>query len=222
MTTTADLDAIRASLLETFPNHPLCTPETEILIEGYPRSSNTFTIDMINVLSERTGTHRRTAHHTHNRRHVDLALGYGVPTVILVRRPLDAIVSYQIYSGRPVTACIADYVRFYEGLPEREGYIVGAFDEIVGDFNAFLARLNPIIARPVPLSTDLAADAATAHQRDLGRAEKVHGEHAMRRVGVPDARRDPLKAEIRDSVAAALDADPAPDRLYAAMMARRG
>ncbi len=53
-------------------------------------------------------------------------------------------------------------------------------------------------------------------------AEKVHGEHAMRRVGVPDARRDPLKAEVHDSVAEALAADPTADQLHAAMIAKRG
>ncbi|UOM34190.1 hypothetical protein [Acuticoccus sp. I52.16.1] len=220
--TSTDTDALRASLMETHPSHPICTPDTELLVEGYPRSSNTFTIDMLNVLAERSGGHRRTAHHTHSRRHVDLALGYGVPTVILVRRPLDAIVSYQVYSRRTVEACVADYVAFYDGLAARDGYIVGTFDEIVGDFNAFLARLNPLLTRPLPLSNDLAADAATAHQRDLARAERTHGEHAMRRVGVPDARRDPLKAEVREAVAQALAADPAPDRLYAEMLAKRG
>ncbi|ORE95896.1 hypothetical protein ATO13_03520 [Stappia sp. 22II-S9-Z10] len=216
--TSPDLDAIRARFATTHPTHPICTAETELLVEGYPRSSNTFTIDMLNVLSEGAGGHRRTAHHTHMRDHVELGLALGVPTVILVRRPADAILSYQIYSGRPVADCVAEYVAFYDGLAARDGYMVATFDEIVGDFNAFLTRLNPLLARPLPLSKDLKADTAKAHARDLARAEKVHGEHALRRVGVPDARRDGLKAAARQSVADALAADPRPDALYDEML----
>lgn len=215
-----DTDALRASLLKTHPNHPICGPDTEIVIEGYPRSSNTFTVDMIQLLMEGHGPHRRIAHHTHSVTNVELGLAFGVPTVVLVRRPEDAIVSYLVYSGRPVNACVSVYQDFYAPLAGRTGYIVGAFEEIVGDFNAFLARLNRLIAPPIPLSQDLAADAAIAHQRDRDRAPKVHGEHALRRVGVPDSRRDPLKDEVRHAVREALRTNPEPDRLYAAMMAK--
>ena len=105
MITKEDALALHAKLAQTHaPNH-LCRPDTRLVVEGYPRSSNSFAVDMIGESA--TGLLRRQdiAHHTHDVANLQIAQAYGIPKVILIREPEAAILSFHIYSNAPIPRC---------------------------------------------------------------------------------------------------------------------
>ena len=65
-------------------------PDTDIVIEGFPRSANTFAVTAFELAQERPVT---VAHHLHAAAHVVRAAQAGVPVIVLVRAPEDAIAS---------------------------------------------------------------------------------------------------------------------------------
>ena len=116
-------------------------PGTDILIEGYPRSANTFAVSAFELAQERPVT---VAHHLHVAAHVVAAVEAGVPVILLVRRPEDAIAS--VIARKPGVApelAARTYLRFYEGVREvLDGCVVAEFGDVVGDFGRVTERTN--------------------------------------------------------------------------------
>ena len=67
---------------------------TEIVIEGFPRSANSFAVNAF-VLAQGRPVH--VAHHVHAAAQVLAAGRAGVPAILLIREPTDAIVSYLLW-----------------------------------------------------------------------------------------------------------------------------
>ena len=68
----------------------LANQNTNICIEGFPRSGNSFACRIIRI----TDPWIKISDHTHSIANVKSASENHVPIVILIRKPLDAIVSY--------------------------------------------------------------------------------------------------------------------------------
>lgn len=73
----------------------LVTESSDIVIDGYPRSGNTFLYSYIKLYSNA----RNIAHHLHNFTQIIMGIKLQKHCVIVVRNPLDAIASYLIYSS---------------------------------------------------------------------------------------------------------------------------
>ena len=65
----------------------LCDATTDLCIEGYQSSGNSFSFGILRHASSKL----RIAHHCHSVANLRLALDYGVPTVCLIRDPKSAI-----------------------------------------------------------------------------------------------------------------------------------
>ncbi|MBW2123995.1 MAG: hypothetical protein JRH07_19420 [Deltaproteobacteria bacterium] len=115
--------------------------DTEIVIEGYPRSANTFAVAAF-LLAQ--GRPARIAHHLHVPAQVIQAVRWGIPTVVLIRRPEDAVLSRLV--RRPnlsAETALRDYIAFYRTIaPYREGFVVAPFDEVINNFGQVVARVN--------------------------------------------------------------------------------
>jgi hypothetical protein len=68
----------------------LVNRKTDICIEGYPRSANSYTVEVVRQASKGALT---IAHHTHLPAQVLYAYEIDIPIVILVRDPINAVVS---------------------------------------------------------------------------------------------------------------------------------
>lgn len=213
-----DLPALRQKMMKRHPAHLICGPDTDIVIEGYPRSSNSFTVWMLKIL-QGEGPYLRVAHHTHSTDNLRLGTYFGKPIVMLVRPPEDAILSYMIYGDRTVEFATQRYETFYsEVLDLPEPPMAVRFDTVVRDFNEVVERINRVITarggKPVPLSQDLAADSARVKEIARERAANVHGEKSDRQVSVPNAVREEIKAARRAEVQAYLAKRPGVTDLY--------
>lgn len=119
----------------------LVNPNTELLIEGFPRSGNTFTLAAFQHAQRRPHS---IAHHRHVASHVIEAVRLNVPTLVLVRRPEDAVVALARMDPRlSLHQILRSYVRFHRSiLPCVEKFVVGTFEEATTDLGAIIVRVN--------------------------------------------------------------------------------
>jgi len=115
--------------------------QTELVIEGYPRSANTFAVAAFMLAQERPV---RIAHHLHVPAQVIQAVKWNIPTLVLIRKPEDAVLSRII--RKPfisIEFALRDYIRFYESIRELgDGYVLATFDEAIHDLGNVIRRVN--------------------------------------------------------------------------------
>jgi hypothetical protein len=215
----AETARIREDLLaKGHGRHLVCDERCRLVVEGYPRSGNTLSADLLAILSPKL----RFAHHTHTVENLRLGELYKIPRVVLLRPPEDAILSFFIYAdGRmSVEACVERYVAFHRGVAGLKDFVLADFSLVVEDFNAVLAVVNARLEEPIPFSDDLQRDVALARARQLERAARVHGRLAPQRAGAPDETREELKRQSRDAVLELLARDDRPAAIYETILSR--
>jgi hypothetical protein len=116
-------------------------PDTQFVIEGYPRSANTFAVLAFQRAESRPV---RLAHHLHVPAQIMRAVEWRIPTLVLIRKPVDAVTSLLIrYTDLDPRRCLRDYTIFYDSiLSLRGGFVVGEFDEVVNNFGSVIAKVN--------------------------------------------------------------------------------
>lgn len=186
-------------LLKGFKSSFVCDENTDLVLEGYPRSGNTFSVDFINYLNDRK---LKIAHHTHDSRNLLLAHLLEVPAVALLRAPIDAISSFMIYSGKPVEFAANRYFNFYkELLVCRDTIEFVSFADVVSNINIIVERINNRFDLDLKLSTDIDADIERVNNiaRERARKNRPESEY-VRTVGAPTVEREVIKNSIRPDV----------------------
>lgn len=126
----------------------IVTKEAHILIEGAGGSANTFA-QMAFVFSQCHPT--LLSGHTHSPAQVIQAAKWNIPTLVLIRPPLDSVTSLASRRNpesagaleREISFYLARYIHFYKHIiPHRENFCVGEFSECITDFGAVICRVN--------------------------------------------------------------------------------
>lgn len=115
--------------------------DTELVIEGFQRSGNTFSVIAFEVAQPRQV---KTAHHLHAAAQIVEAVRLGVPTIVLIREPRGSVLSHMVREpGISASQALTAWVRFYERiLPLRDRVVVADFSEVTTDVGAVIARVN--------------------------------------------------------------------------------
>jgi len=172
---------------------------TDIVIEGAPSSANSFAVAAFRAAQEPRPA--RVAHHTHAPAQVIRATRLGVPALVLIREPEEAVLSLVVRtrSLTPVVALRA-WVWFYESLlAHRESFVVGTFQDVVADFGAVTRRVNERFARDYGEFDHTEANVARiigeieTHQRTV----HPQGRELERVIPRPSQVRNELKREMR-------------------------
>jgi hypothetical protein len=119
----------------------LARPDTAIVIEGFLRSGNTFSVAAFHIAN---GMSVHVGRHLHGAPHVLRAVRMGLPTVVLIREPREAVLSYLVRRDTltPYDALL-EYLDFYRTTwPVREGFVIGLFETVTKDFGAVLDKVN--------------------------------------------------------------------------------
>lgn len=114
---------------------------TDIVIEGFPRSGNTFAV----VAFEWAQTQEvKIAHHLHAASQIIWAAERNIPAVMLIRLPKDAVVSLAIREPHiSINDALNEYIRFYELiLPYKNDVLVVRFEDVVSDFGKVTDMIN--------------------------------------------------------------------------------
>jgi hypothetical protein len=120
--------------------HRVVQPTTQIVIEGFPRSANTFS-----VWAFKQAQHEdvRVAHHLHYPAQVIRAARWGIPTLVLIRKPKDAVMSWVMRNPQPVNLALRHYISFYEIASKYwDAYVLGVFEEVTENYGAVIERIN--------------------------------------------------------------------------------
>jgi hypothetical protein len=115
--------------------------DTELVIDGFQRSANTFSVVAFEVAQPRPV---KTAHHLHAVAQIKEAVKLGVPAMVLIRDPDACTVSHLIRKPHLTpTEILSSWIRFYEQLtPYRHRVVTADFREVTTDFGAVIARVN--------------------------------------------------------------------------------
>lgn len=179
----------------------LVTSATDVCIEGFPRSANSYAVDAF----MRQNRDARVAHHLHAPFQVRRAVRLEVPCCLLVRAPLPAITSVlAMYRDRlSPAACCRSYIRFHRAvLPLRDRVVVCRFEEVIAEPAVLVERLNRRYGTSFaakPMSPQLELHLA---RRLRGRAHRVGRTPDDATLATPTFAKEARKAAIESSVAA--------------------
>ena len=105
-------------LSNVLPRYRLCAvrPDSDVIIEGFPRSANTFAVVALKMSQPQPiGVGR----HLHSLGHVRRGLQLGKPALIVIRHPRDAVLSLAIaHPELKLASLLTEYIDFYEGIDE--------------------------------------------------------------------------------------------------------
>ena len=113
---------------------------TQIVIEGYPRSANSSTTSHFYNFNPNVNI----AHHHHVPAQIIRGVESFTPIIVLIRNPIEAIASFKCYEPNiSLTLAIKAYISFYKTiLPYKSGFIVASFPQVILDFDVVIAQLN--------------------------------------------------------------------------------
>lgn len=187
----------------------LVTETTDICIEGFPRSANSFAVGAF----EHAQTNPVTiAHHTHVPANAMRACKWGIPTIVLVRSPYDAIVSVvalkkesqlvedgvsepaQLVSFRDWVRTWCEFYRTLNAFRNRDYLVVAPFSLVIHDMGHVIEQVNR------HSETDFRLFEHTEENVDIVQSEL--GYHAG-----PNNRREQLKENTRKDFDCALQTD---------------
>lgn len=129
-----------------YSRHPrysklLVRPDSEVVIEGYPRCANSFSV----LAFERAqGRRLRAGHHLHAPAQIELGVRYGLPVLALIREPMSAAAS--LITRHPEISpeqALRQYVNFYECVQRYvDSVVVADFRKITSDYAQVIDAVN--------------------------------------------------------------------------------
>jgi hypothetical protein len=123
------------------PSDQLVGADTQMVIEGFPRSANSYAVIGFQLAQPELLT---VAHHTHAPAQVIRAVERNIPLMVPIRHPRDAIASLLIRDRRYSIGLAVDaYASFYQSvLPYRDALVLARFDDITRDLGGVIRRVN--------------------------------------------------------------------------------
>jgi len=136
-------------------DHELTDINYDLLIEGYPRSGNSYLVEMLRLGARDL----RILSHRHNPAYVLLALQHGRRVVVLIRNPIDAVASWVIYAKTDIYDALRYYTEYYR-------LIIPAIDQLLTiNFNSLVG--NPIsVIRRIDQRYKIGIDFEALQERD--------------------------------------------------------
>lgn len=119
-------------------------PDTQIAIEGVPRSGNTFAFFALTHAEAEAGREIKIASHVHTPSQVKAACDGGYPTLVVIRRPIDQITSLLIAAPHVrFKAAINEYIHHHREIwPYRDRFVTATFEQVTDDFGEVTDRVN--------------------------------------------------------------------------------
>jgi len=119
----------------------LYTRKTELVIEGYPRSANTFAVEAFKRAQNRPVS---IAHHLHAPAQIMRAVRDGKPVLLIVRDPRDAVASFLIRNPEiTLGEALKYYIGFHEKVrPYAGACLVASYESVTRRFDEVIRRLN--------------------------------------------------------------------------------
>lgn len=173
----------------------LVSKDTDICIEGYPRSANSFAYHLFSKWNPGL----KIGRHLHIPQQLVRSVRFKVPIIVLIRQPLEAVSSLAI--GLPnveVEELLGMYVDFYRcALEYKEECVFSSFDTTTQNFSLAVEQLNDKhLSKFVHASIN--EEESNTIFEGLREHSKRIGWESM--TSAPDQLRDPLKSEFKEGI----------------------
>jgi hypothetical protein len=175
------------------------TPDTAIVIEGYPGSANSFAREAFQLANPDA----RIASHLHSVAQLREGSRLGVPLLALLRPPDDAIVSLLArFEGFTFGHELRRYARFYRRLTGvAEDVELATFEEVSHSFGDVITRVNHRFgAAFTPFAHDDEAAVDTVMQRLDCFSHDTFGAGAPLRGARPSSERSARAAALHEDL----------------------
>lgn len=173
-------------------------PGTRLVIEGFPRSGNSFARRAFIMAQDDPQIKNHIAHHLHVPAQVVRAARWQIPTLVLIRKPRDAVLSLTIRDPISVDQALRYYISFYETAEKyRDAYVLGLFEEVTSDFGRVIERVNDRFGTTFSLFNHDEENVNELFAGMEAQARKQYGKTLLeRKVQRPSADRQKVKREI--------------------------
>lgn len=124
------------------PHRKVVERGDDALIDGFPRSANTFAWEAF--LKSQT-VPMKVGNHFHSPAQFMLARKYGVPAMLVLREPIAATSSLVVFEERSYNplSTLQYYVNFHRPLLKiKDAFAVAPFEEVTTDFGKSIDRMN--------------------------------------------------------------------------------
>jgi len=180
-----------------FREDRLVRRDTELVIEGFGRSGNTFAVVAFQLAQNRPV---RLVHHTHASAQIIRAVRLDIPAVLLVRDPVDTVVSHLMYRDVSARAALAAWVRYHDRvLPYRRGIVVAPFESSTADFSAVITEVNERFGTAFESFEHTEENVQRVFEHIGGMNRQQFG-RLTATISRPTAERDHRKAKLRRKV----------------------
>jgi hypothetical protein len=172
----------------------------DILFGGFPRSGNTFGSFMLDISQQKS---LKIASHRHIPPPFIYALQKDKPICLTLRRPLDSLISWAIFtnSNYPIESIIRYYFDFHQVLfPYRSKFLVLPFYIITEDFPLVIRLINRRFGLQLDSQFDLEACKNEAFARIDNHWRNESGIVNESQVGRPSLDREARKQAIREEL----------------------
>ncbi len=115
-------------------------PTTQLVIEGFPRSGNTFAVNAFRHANPEVNA----SSHVHTPSQVKLAVSLRIPSLVVIREPLPTVTSLLIAAPWvQIPAALNEYVHHHQQIiPHAHGFMVATFQQVTCDFGSVTRALN--------------------------------------------------------------------------------
>src|SRR3712207_4796820 len=171
------------------------TPDTQLVVEGFPRSANTFARA---AFSRAQNEKVRIAHGLHVPAQVARAARWQIPTLVLIRKPRDAVLSFVVRDPISIDQALKYYLSFYRTVEKyRDAYVLGLFDEVTEDYGQVISRLNDKFGTTFSLFRHDEQNVNAVFARLEKNSRKRYGEtHWETKVSRPSVAKERMKHEV--------------------------
>ncbi len=123
------------------PSERLITKDTELVIDGFQGSANSFATATFKNSQTKSV---KLAHHLHSPAQIIEAINQDIPIILFIREPIGAILSLTSrWSYISVNSGLKSYIDFYSKLePFTDKYIVSNFEQTTQYFDLIVQKTN--------------------------------------------------------------------------------
>lgn len=178
--------------------------DTELVIEGCGRAGSTFAV----LAFSSAQPHRvRTAHHTHAAAQVITAVRWGIPTLVIVRPPVDSALAHMARRDISARPTLVSWIRFHRRIMSvRDGFVAVSFADMTADFGAVTDRVNEAFGTSFGVFEHTPENEAAVFAAIEGRNRDRWGEQMTAERARSLARPTPERAALKQRRRSELDA----------------
>lgn len=172
----------------------LVNQETDIVIEGYPRSGNTYAVLAFQMFNENT----KVAHHLHVPAQLNGAVKFAIPALILIRKPEEAIKSLLIRAPKyTLDVAINEYINFYNIVLKNKQYLlICDFKEIVNHFDSVIKKLNNKYNKNFNVFINSTENNQIIMEKIKYLSENIDSKVGKKGIAMPTSEKEKMKKEM--------------------------